>query len=53
MLTNAMNTPEMKEKFAQQGLFPDGRCGDKFGGFLRDITADYERITTAAGIKPN
>ena len=24
MLTNAMNTPEMKEKFAQQGLFPDG-----------------------------
>ncbi|MBX9844919.1 MAG: tripartite tricarboxylate transporter substrate binding protein [Xanthobacteraceae bacterium] len=53
MLTNAMNTPEMKEKFAQQGLFPDGRCGDKFGAFLRDITADYERVTTAAGIKPN
>jgi tripartite-type tricarboxylate transporter receptor subunit TctC len=52
MLTNAI-TPEMKQKFAQQGLFPDGRCGDKFGSFLRDITADYERITTAAGIKPN
>jgi tripartite-type tricarboxylate transporter receptor subunit TctC len=53
MLTKAMNTPEMKEKFAQQGLFPDGACGDKFGAFLRDIIADYERITTAAGIKPN
>jgi tripartite-type tricarboxylate transporter receptor subunit TctC len=53
MLTNAMNTPDMKAKFAQQGLFPDGRCGDKFGTFLRDITADYERVTTAAGIKPN
>jgi len=53
MLTKAMNTPEMKEKFALQGLFPDGACGDKFGTFLRDITADYERITTAAGIKPN
>lgn len=53
MLTKAMNTPEMKAKFAQQGLFPDGSCGDKFGGFLRDIIADYERITTAAGIKPN
>jgi tripartite-type tricarboxylate transporter receptor subunit TctC len=53
MLTKAMNTPEMKDKFAQQGLFPDGACGGKFGGFLRDITADYERITTAAGIKPN
>lgn len=53
MLVNAMNTPEMKAKFAQQGLFPDGSCGAKFGGFLKNITADYERITTAAGIKPN
>jgi tripartite-type tricarboxylate transporter receptor subunit TctC len=53
MLTNAMKTPEIKEKFVQQGLFADGRCGAKFGDFLRDITADYERVTTAAGIKPN
>jgi len=53
MLVTAMNTPEMKSKFEQQGLFPDGACGDKFGAFLRDITADYEKITTAAGIKPN
>lgn len=53
MLTKAADTPEIKAKYAQQGLFPDGRCGDKFGSFLRDITADYERITTAAGIKPN
>jgi tripartite-type tricarboxylate transporter receptor subunit TctC len=53
MLVTAMNTPEMKSKFEQQGLFPDGTCGDKFGTFLRDITADYEKITTAAGIKPN
>ena len=37
----------------RQGLFPDGTCGAKFGDFLKDITADYERITTAAGIKPN
>ena len=53
MLLAAMNTPEMKAKFDQQGLFPDGTCGAKFGTFLRDITADYEKITTAAGIKPN
>jgi tripartite-type tricarboxylate transporter receptor subunit TctC len=53
MLLAAMNTPEMKAKFEQQGLFPDGTCGAKFGTFLRDITADYEKITTAAGIKPN
>ena len=52
MLTNAMNTPEMKAKFVKQGLFPDGGCGEKFGEFLRNLTADYE-ATTAAGIKPN
>jgi tripartite-type tricarboxylate transporter receptor subunit TctC len=53
MLLAAMNTPEMKTKFDQQGLFPDGTCGAKFGTFLQNITADYEKITTAAGIKPN
>ena len=53
MLLAAMNTPEMKAKFDQQGLFPDGRCGAQFGAFLTNITADYEKITTAAGIKPN
>jgi tripartite-type tricarboxylate transporter receptor subunit TctC len=53
MLLAAMNTPEMKAKFEQQGLFPDGTCGAKFGTFLQNITADYEKITTAAGIKPN
>jgi tripartite-type tricarboxylate transporter receptor subunit TctC len=53
MLLAAMNTPEMKAKFDQQGLFPDGSCGAKFGTFLQNITADYEKITTAAGIKPN
>jgi len=53
MFTAAMNAPDMKGKFDQQGMFPDGTCGAKFGDFLRDITADYERITTAAGIKAN
>jgi tripartite-type tricarboxylate transporter receptor subunit TctC len=53
MLLAAMNTPEMKAKFDQQGLFADGTCGAKFGTFLQNITADYEKITTAAGIKPN
>jgi tripartite-type tricarboxylate transporter receptor subunit TctC len=53
MLLAAMNTPEMKAKFEQGGLFPDGTCGTKFGTFLKDITAEYEKITTAAGIKPN
>jgi tripartite-type tricarboxylate transporter receptor subunit TctC len=53
MLLAAMNTPEMKAKFDQQGLFPVGECGAKFGKFLTDITADYERVINAAGIKAN
>lgn len=53
MLLAAMNTREMKEKFAQQGLFPVGSCGAPFGDFLKNITADYERIVNAAGIKAN
>jgi tripartite-type tricarboxylate transporter receptor subunit TctC len=53
MLMKAMEAPEIKAKFAQQGLFPDNTCGAKFGSFLKNITADYERITTEAGIKPN
>jgi tripartite-type tricarboxylate transporter receptor subunit TctC len=53
MLLNAIKTPEMKAKFDQQGLFPVGICGTPFGDFLSNITADYERITTAAGIKAN
>jgi tripartite-type tricarboxylate transporter receptor subunit TctC len=53
MLMKAMAAPEIKAKFAQQGLFPDNTCGAKFGSFLKNITADYERITTEAGIKPN
>jgi hypothetical protein len=34
-------------------LFPVGTCGAPFGAFLKNIIADYERITTAAGIKAN
>lgn len=49
----AMNTPEMKAKLAQQGLFPVNSCGAPFAKFLQDITADYERVIDAAGIKAN
>jgi tripartite-type tricarboxylate transporter receptor subunit TctC len=53
LFTAAMSAPDVKAKFDQQGMFPDDSCGAKFGTFLRDITADYERVTTAAGIKAN
>jgi tripartite-type tricarboxylate transporter receptor subunit TctC len=53
MLLAAMKTPEMQAKFAQGGMFPVGSCGAPFGDFLRNITADYERVIQAAGIKAN
>ena len=53
LLRAATKTPAMKAKFDQQGLFPAEICGAPFGAFLRNIIADYERITTAAGIKAN
>jgi tripartite-type tricarboxylate transporter receptor subunit TctC len=53
LLLAAMRTPAMKAKFDQQGLFPVGTCGAPFGALLKNIIADYERITTAAGIKAN
>jgi tripartite-type tricarboxylate transporter receptor subunit TctC len=53
LLLAAMKTPAMKAKFDQQGLFASGTCGAPFGTFLKNIIADYERITTAAGIKAN
>src|SRR5262249_2496539 len=53
MLTKAMEAPEIKAKFADQGLFPSNTSGDNSGSFLKNITAGYERITTEAGIKPN
>ena len=54
MLLAAMNTPEMKSEVrASRACSRTAPAATKFGTFLRDITADYERITTAAGIKPN
>jgi len=48
-----MSIPEIKAKYDQLGMFPARDCGAPFGKFLRDITADYERVINAAGIKAN
>ena len=49
----AMDSPEVQPKLPQQGLFKVNSCGAPFGEFLRNITADYERVTQAAGMKAN
>lgn len=49
----AVEVPEVAAKLPQQGLFKVNSCGAPFGEFLRNITADYERVTQAAGMKAN
>ena len=48
--STALNAPEVQPRLPQQGLFKVGTCGAPFGKFLREITADYERVTKAAGM---
>ena len=48
MLLAAMNTPEMKSKFEQQGLFPDGTCGDE----VRHLPAATSPPTTRRSPRP-
>ena len=53
LFSGAMNAADVQPKLPQQGLFKVNSCGAPFGSFLRDITADYERVTQAAGMKAN
>jgi tripartite-type tricarboxylate transporter receptor subunit TctC len=53
MFSAAMDAPDVQPKLPQQGLFKVNSCGAPFGTFLRNITADYERVTQAAGMKAN
>jgi tripartite-type tricarboxylate transporter receptor subunit TctC len=53
LFSTAMNAPDVQPKLPQQGLFKVNSCGAPFGEFLRNITADYERVTAAAGMKAN
>jgi tripartite-type tricarboxylate transporter receptor subunit TctC len=53
LFSAAMNAPDVQAKLPQQGLFKVNSCGAPFGEFLRNITADYERVTQAAGMKAN
>jgi tripartite-type tricarboxylate transporter receptor subunit TctC len=51
MFVKAMQAPDMKPKLDKQGLIPVNLCGSGFGGYLRGMVADYQRIIKQAGIK--
>ena len=47
----AMAVPEVKVKFAQQGLYPGTLCGPAFGALLRKSYDEYGQALREAGIK--
>jgi tripartite-type tricarboxylate transporter receptor subunit TctC len=47
----AMKIPEIKAKFAVQGLYPVGICGADFGAFIRKQYDEYGRVIREANIK--
>ena len=49
--TAAMLAPDLKPKWAGQGLTPVGASAAEFGAHLRKEAADYARVIKEAGIK--
>jgi tripartite-type tricarboxylate transporter receptor subunit TctC len=47
----AMAVPEVKAKFAVQGLYPGTLCGDEFGALLRQSYDKYGVAIRETGIK--
>jgi tripartite-type tricarboxylate transporter receptor subunit TctC len=49
--TVALQSPEIKARFALQGFYPVGSCGADFGAMLRKQYDDFGRIIREAGIR--
>lgn len=52
-VTKALQTPEVRERFANIGAEPMPMAPDQFDAFIRDEYAANARIVKAAGIKAN
>ena len=50
-LTEALQAPELRAKFASLGLYSVGMCGAEFAAFLRKQYGDFGRIIREANIK--
>jgi tripartite-type tricarboxylate transporter receptor subunit TctC len=50
--TDAMKVPAVREKLVKVGLYPAGQCGADFAKLIRGRDADYAKIMSAAGFKP-
>ena len=48
---DALQAPDVRAKFALQGLYPVGSCGDDFAALIKGRYDDYGRMIAEAGIK--
>ena len=50
-LNAAINSPDVRGKFEEQGAVPGSGLPADFAAYLRKEQVDYEKIVQAAGIK--
>jgi tripartite-type tricarboxylate transporter receptor subunit TctC len=50
--TDAMKVPAVRDKLVALGLYPAGQCGADFTKLIRARDAEYAKIMSAAGFKP-
>jgi tripartite-type tricarboxylate transporter receptor subunit TctC len=51
-VVRALQAPEVRERFAAQGLDPVGNTPAEFAGYLNSEIARWAKVVKAAGIKP-
>jgi len=50
-IVKAMNTPDVRDKFAQQGVDPAASTSEEFAEFIRTEVARWGKVIRTAGIK--
>jgi tripartite-type tricarboxylate transporter receptor subunit TctC len=51
-LVAVLQSPDVKQKFLNDGADPIGNSPDEFGGFIRAETEKWAKVVRVAGIKP-
>jgi len=50
--TDALKVQAVRDKLLPLGLYPAGQCGADFTKLIRGRDAEYAKIMSAAGFKP-
>jgi tripartite-type tricarboxylate transporter receptor subunit TctC len=52
-ITRAVNSPELKKSWADQGAVPMSMTPDEFGRFMREDIEKWSRIVKISGARPD